>query len=224
MRKKLPCSLQHGVASPLLDDAPRPTQHKVERLPRIDPTSTKTRLAAQVWWLILAVGVLSTAAGVVAVLRPSHSLATVAVVVGIFVLIDGVAELVGSFRSEENRALAAILGVLGIVVGILLIRHPLHGVAAIGLLIGIWLLTGGVIRLLRALALGVSQLLLQVFIAVVEIAAGLVIVADPHAGLTTLAVIVGIWLIVNGIGMVALAAKLRTVDTEPASAVGQAPG
>lgn len=194
-------------------------------MPRIDPSSKKTLLAAQVWWLILVVGILSCVAGVIAVLRPSHSLATVAVVVGIFLLIDGVTELVASFRSDDNRALAVILGVLGIVVGILLVRHPFHGVAAIGLLIGIWLVTGGVVRLLRALALGVRQRL-QVFIAVVEIVAGLVVVSDPHAGYTTLAVIVGIWLIVNGIGTMALAARLRAIASGPASrapAAGHAP-
>src|SRR5262249_40426124 len=39
------------------------------------------------WWLLVLVGVVSVAAGVILVLKPSHSLATLSVVFGIFLLI-----------------------------------------------------------------------------------------------------------------------------------------
>ena len=98
-------------------------------------------------WVILLVGVLSVVAGIILVFKPSHSLTTLAVIFGIFLLIDGIGELIGSFgRMVENRALAAIVGVLGIVFGILLIRHPSGAVTAIGLLIGIWMVAAGIVR------------------------------------------------------------------------------
>jgi uncharacterized membrane protein HdeD (DUF308 family) len=167
--------------------------------------------AAQVWWLLALLGVASLVAGVILVLKPSDSLATLAVVVGIFLLLDGIIELVGSFAgSAEHRALAAIAGILGIVVGIILIRHPTHAVAAIGLLIGVWLVAVGAIRLLRSITLGGGGLL-RLVIALLEIVVGIVIISDPHIGYATLAVLTGIWLIVNGIGTIALAVALRTV-------------
>ena len=181
----------------------------------VDLDSEEARDAARVWWLFLLVGIASVIAGVILVLRPSHSLTTLAVVFGIFLLIDGIMELVASFGRSENRALAAIVGVLAIIVGIALIRHPVHGVNAIGLLIGIWLVAAGVIRLVRALAEGAHRLL-RAIIALVEIAVGIAIVSDPHIGYTALAVIVGIWLIVNGIAVVALAFALRSAAPEPA--------
>jgi uncharacterized membrane protein HdeD (DUF308 family) len=183
---------------------------------RIDLRSEDAVDAAQVWWLVLVLGLLSFVAGVILLIRPSNSLATLAVIVGIFLLIDGVIELVSSFGRDENRALAAIVGVLGIVIGIALIRHPFHGVTAIGLLIGIWLVAVGVIRLVRAVAVGVHPLM-RALIAVLEIAVGIVIVSDPHIGYTALAVIAGIWLILNGIGTMALAAALRAVMPDPVS-------
>lgn len=167
--------------------------------------------AAQVWWLLALLGVASLVAGVILVLKPSDSLATLAVVVGIFLLLDGIIELVGSFaNSAEHRALAAIAGILGIVVGIILIRHPTHAVAAIGLLIGVWLVAVGAIRVLRSITLGGGSLL-RLVIALLEIVVGIVIISDPHIGYATLAVLTGIWLIVNGIGTMALAVALRTV-------------
>jgi len=165
--------------------------------------------ASRLWWLFVLVGIASLAAGVILVFKPSNSLAALAVIVGIFLLIDGIIELVRSFgHSVDNRGLAAILGVLGIVIGIILIRHPFHGVTAIGLLIGIWLVAAGVIRFVRAIALGMFRVF-YLLIAVVEIVAGIVIVSDPHIGYATLAILTGIWLILNGLAAIAIGFAVR---------------
>ena len=112
----------------------------------VNSDADSEREAGRIWWVFVLLGVLSLVAGVILVIKPSHSLATLAVVFGIFLLLDGIVELISSFRREEGRALAAILGVLGVVVGIILIRHPTHAVNAIGLVIGIWLVAAGVVR------------------------------------------------------------------------------
>jgi uncharacterized membrane protein HdeD (DUF308 family) len=173
------------------------------------------------WWLFLVIGIASLVAGVILVLKPSNSLATLAVVLGIFLLIDGILELVESFgHSVENRGLAALIGILGIVVGLLLIRHPTHAVSAIGLLIGIWLVATGVVRLMRAIAFG-GRPFLGILIAVLEVVVGIVIISDPHIGYATLAILVGIWLIINGIGTIALGLAVRSVRSELAGPGGR---
>ena len=174
-----------------------------------EPGSERVREAARLWWLFLVMAVASLVAGVIVVAKPSHSLAVLAVVVGIFMVVDGIVELVSSFRLEQgNRALAAILGVLGIVIGIILIRHPTHAVNAVGLVIGIWLVAAGVVRLVRAVAEWTKPVLRSA-IACLEILIGVAIVSDPHIGYATLAVLVGIWFILNAIGMAALGLVLR---------------
>lgn len=176
-----------------------PTLSEIREEKAVEP-----RLA---WWLFLLVGVVSVVAGGILVAKPSHSLATLAVVFGIFLLIDGIIELVLSFgRDEGNRALAAIMALLAIVIGVLLIRHPTHAVSAIGLLIGIWLIAAGTLRLLRA---GMFGGLLSAAIAVLEIIVGIVVVSDPHIGYATLAILLGIWLIVNGLAWIALGFVVR---------------
>ena len=165
------------------------------------------RDAARAWWLLLVAGIASAVAGVILVTKPSNSLATLAVIFGIFLLVDGIVELVASFgHPAEGRVIAVIIGLLGLVVGIILIRHPTHAVTAIGLLIGIWLIAAGALRLLRAVAV---PGLLQAVIAVVEIVVGIVIVSDPHIGYATLAILTGIWLILNGLGMIGLGLAVR---------------
>jgi uncharacterized membrane protein HdeD (DUF308 family) len=161
------------------------------------------------WWLLMLVGVVSVVAGGILVAKPSHSLATLAVVFGIFLLIDGIIDLISSFsHAEENRALAAIVGLLAIVIGILLIRHPTSAVSAIGLIIGIWLVAAGVMRLLRAFT-GGGHVVLRALIALLEIVVGVIIVSDPHIGYATLAILIGIWLIINGLAWIGLGIAVR---------------
>jgi uncharacterized membrane protein HdeD (DUF308 family) len=162
-----------------------------------------------VWWAVLIVGVLSVAAGIVLVFKPSNSLTTLAVIFGIFLLIDGIGELISALAGAvENRGLAAILGVLAVIVGIALIRHPFHGVTAVGLLIGIWLVAAGVVRLVRAIVVS-TRPVLGVLIALLEIFVGIAVVANPHIGYATLAILIGIWLIVSGVGTIAFGVEIR---------------
>ena len=169
--------------------------------------------AAGLWWLLVLMGVLSLVAGGLLVAKPSHSLATLCVIFGIFLVLDGIVALVYSIRHDANRALSTIVGVLGVVFGIILIRHPTHAVTAIGLIIGLWLVAAGVVRMIYAI-MAESGRFVRVAVAALEIIVGIVVVSDPHIGYATLAVLTGIWLIINGVGLVALGVILRKAKSE----------
>ena len=114
-------------------------------------TSVDVRAATGGWWLLALVGVLSIAAGITILLKPGDSLETLAVIAGIFLLLDGILELAASLMgATQSRGSLALLGALTAIVGVLLIRHPIQGIAAIALLIGIWLIAVGVIRIIAA--------------------------------------------------------------------------
>jgi uncharacterized membrane protein HdeD (DUF308 family) len=167
--------------------------------------------ATRLWWLVALTGVLSIAAGAIVLAKPDHSLRALAVITGVFILIDGIVELVRSFdRSELNRGATALLGALNVIIGVLLIRHPLTSVQAIALFIGLWLLAAGVVRLVMAFGLR-GERLGQMIVAGIEILAGVVIVSSAHIGYATLAILVGASFIANGIGMVAFGILLRTM-------------
>jgi uncharacterized membrane protein HdeD (DUF308 family) len=176
-----------------------------------------TRNATWGWWLLVLVGILSVVAGVILLFQPASSLATLAVIAGIFLLMDGILELASSFmRATPNRGLIAMLGVLTVIAGVLLIRHPIAGITAVALLIGIWLIAAGVIRFVAAFE-EYEHRGWYAFLGVVELLAGIVIVANPNIGYTTLAIFVGIAFILNGIGMTALGFGMRDLKREAAS-------
>jgi uncharacterized membrane protein HdeD (DUF308 family) len=64
-----------------------------------------------------------------------------------------------------------------------------------------------VLRLLRVISFGGH--FLRLLIAVLEIVVGIVVVSDPHIGYATLAILLGIWLILNGLAWIGLAFVIR---------------
>lgn len=175
------------------------------------------------WWLALLIGALSIAAGIIVILKPSNSLSTLAVVFGIFILIDGIFEIVGAIAGDtQSRGLLAVIGTLSVIAGVLLIRHPLGGVRAVALLLGIWLIAAGVVRLIAAFAYP-GHRIWRICVALVLGLFGIVIVSVPHIGYATLALIAGICFICYGIGMVIVGWAMHVLrheatPIEPASA------
>jgi uncharacterized membrane protein HdeD (DUF308 family) len=169
------------------------------------------------WWLALLIGAVSIVAGIIVILKPSNSLATLAVIVGILILLDGIAGLVAAIGGDtQNRGLLAVLGALSVIAGVLLIRHPLGGVKAVALLLGIWLIAAGVVRFVAAFATREHRLW-RIAVALVLAIFGVVIVSSPHIGYATLAVIAGIGFICYGIGMMALGWAMHVVRRHGAS-------
>ena len=147
-------------------------------------------------------------------IKPGDSLATLAVISGIFLLVDGILELAASLvHSTLNRGMVAVLGVITAIVGVLLIRHPIQGVAVIALLIGIWPITVGVIRIVAAFEVA-GHRGWSLVVGLVELIAGIVIVSDPNIGFATLALLVGIAFIINGASMLALGWAMHALRLE----------
>jgi uncharacterized membrane protein HdeD (DUF308 family) len=174
----------------------------------------EAKALTSVWWLLVLAGLLSFVAGVIILIKPGDSLATLAVIAGIFLLIDGILELAESFMSStRNRGMVALFGAITAIVGVLLIRHPVGGVTAVALLIGLWLIVIGVIRFATAFE-EYEHRAWYALAGVIELIAGIVIVANPNIGFATLAILVGIGFIVNGIGLGALGWALRAARRE----------
>jgi uncharacterized membrane protein HdeD (DUF308 family) len=181
-------------------------------------TRDEIRDVTWAWWVLMLLGVLSVVAGAIVIAKPSDSLSTLAVICGIFILFDSIMELGIAVFAERSGA-AALLGVVGIVIGIILIRHPTHSVLAIALLIGLWLIAIGVIRLVRTFAL-IEGRVWNVVVAAVEIIAGIVIVSSPNIGFGTLAVLVGLGFILQGLAMVTLGWSMFRVRRDPSLVAG----
>jgi len=153
------------------------------------------------WQTTLVVGFATLILGLIVAFHPSGSLNVIAVLIGLLVLISGIFHLARMFSSaESHRVWMGISGLLLIVLGVILIRHLDLTVAIIGLIIGIaWIVQG-----LSALTVGASGDTEDgrgwwIFFGIVSLIGGIVIAAIPFKSVTVLAVLAGIWFIVQGL-------------------------
>lgn len=178
----------------------------------VDPVAYELGQIRRFWWLTLLTGVLSVIAGIIVLIKPGNSLVTLAVIAGIFILVNGVFELVAAiFSNVESRGMVGLLGALNAVIGIILIRHPISGIVAIAMLIGLWLIVIGGLRLVQAVQYGEGRIW-HIVLGLVNILAGIVIVSDASIGLATLALIAGIGFLLNGIMLIIAGVAARQIE------------
>ena len=153
------------------------------------------------WQTVLIVGIVTLILGLIVAFHPSGSLNVIAVLIGVLMVIAGVFHLIRMFSSgASNRVWLGISGLLLIVVGVILIRHLHLTVALMGLIIGIAWIVQGLSVLAAGFSLGAGEGRgWWIFFGIVSLIGGIVVTAFPTNSVTVLAVLAGIWFIIQGI-------------------------
>jgi uncharacterized membrane protein HdeD (DUF308 family) len=169
-------------------------------------------LRAKSGWIV-ALGVIYVIAGFVAL--GSVILATVATVfvVGIMMLIAGVAEVINAFQIKTwgKFLLWLLLGVLYIVAGFVTFENPLLAAALLTLLLGVSLVASGIMRIVLAFSMKEGAPWIWVALSgAITLLLGIVILAHwPVSGLYILGLFLGIDLVLAGASWIAVGFGLR---------------
>jgi uncharacterized membrane protein HdeD (DUF308 family) len=175
-----------------------------------DVLADQIREVTSLWWLLLAGGIASLVIGIVLLVWPNRTLEVLAILVGINLLLAGAMQIGLAFGERAgSRAGGLLRGTLAGIAGLIVIRHPGGSLLVIALAIGIYLVVAGVMKLVSAFeaSIGRGWLLLG---AVLDLTIGILIVAWPEFGVTSLAVVVGISLVLGGTLDCASAFALRS--------------
>jgi len=190
---------------------------RTDEAERTTEDRTSFLAVARAWQVTLVIGLVTLALGIVVAFHPSGSLNVIAVLLGITLLITGIFHLVRAFTGDEgHRVWPGIAGLLLIVVGVVLIRHLNVTVALIGLLVGISWIAEGV----SALAVGFSRDATEgqgwwIFFGIISLIGGIVVASSPVTTLSAIAILLGIWFIVQGALMIVAALMLRRAVNKP---------
>jgi uncharacterized membrane protein HdeD (DUF308 family) len=103
--------------------------------------------------LTAIVGVLSVLAGLVCVRRPGESLLALIIVLGFWLIIEGIVRFIRAFSELEDRALLMGLAILDIILGILILALPDLSLVTLAVLFAISLLARGVFAIITAFKL-----------------------------------------------------------------------
>jgi uncharacterized membrane protein HdeD (DUF308 family) len=184
-----------------LSDAQRPHGSGVEPL------------RAKCGWIV-ALGVVYVLAGLIAL--SSVVLATVAsvFVVGIMMLIAGVAEVINAFqlKSWGKFLLWIVLGLLYIVAGFVTFENPLLAAAVLTLMLGAALVVSGIMRIILAFSMKEGMPWIWVVLSgVITLLLGALILARwPVSSLYILGLFLGIDLVFAGVGWIFVGLGLKS--------------
>ena len=172
------------------------------------------------WWLFLILGLVSIIAGILAIVYPDITLLALGLFIGVSLMFIGAMDIVEAIAGDpDSRALAAIVGVLSLLAGLVCLRRPGESLLALVIVLCLYLIVACVIRFVRSFA-QLEDRALVMGLAILDIILGILILSLPKVSLVTLAVLFGISLLARGLFCVVVAFKLRGArhSAEPGAA------
>jgi uncharacterized membrane protein HdeD (DUF308 family) len=156
---------------------------------------------ASSWWLWVLVGVLTLAAGILALAYEEATLLALGLIFGIVVLVYGTFALIAAFEPgvpTSHVVLRVVVGIVAILAGLVMVVRPGASVLVLLIAVSFWLIITGIGDIAIGIG-GYGNRILYILLGVISIAAGVIILGDPDIGLRTLAILAGIIFIVRGV-------------------------
>jgi uncharacterized membrane protein HdeD (DUF308 family) len=178
-------------------------------------TSVKS-VATTLWWLVLLRGILAVVFGIIALVSPGIALLTLVWVYGFYALLDGISALAMGIRTrgEPHWGWTIVQGVVSVLAGLVALVWP--GVTALVLLflVAFWAIMLGIGEIGGAFASrkrGSGTWGWTLAAGVLNVVFGIVLLIWPATGILTLVWLVGIFALLGGGALIALAFRVRAV-------------
>ena len=168
------------------------------------------RAEALPWGLVLVEGIVVALLGLLLLVAPGASLFFIVQLLGIYLFIAGIFRIIGIFLDASSWGLKLIAGVLCLIAGLAVLRHPLWSttLASTGLVILVGFLAmlqgaAGLVVAFQGGGWGMGVL------SVLGILLGLILVINPLIGVATLTLVLAIIMLIGGVGTIVQAFRIR---------------
>jgi uncharacterized membrane protein HdeD (DUF308 family) len=167
---------------------------------------------SDIWWIFLLQGFAGVILGLMLVTEPGATVVALTTVLGFYWLITGLLGLVQVFVDRSTPWMWSLLsGLLGILAGLFVLRHPL--VAALTVPTVIVIILG-----IQGVAMGALQIIggfkgggIGPFIlGAINVLVGILLLGSPIAAALAVPIVFGVLLLIQGAGMIILAFRVRT--------------
>jgi uncharacterized membrane protein HdeD (DUF308 family) len=167
------------------------------------------------WWTFLVTGALGTVFGVAVLAWPEMTLRAMAVLVGFWLLIAGLARILGAFLpsggSVLHRMLSGVVGIVVLVGGLICLRDLVTRLTVLALMFGITWILGGITAVVIGAEYSGTPRIALIAAGVLSLIAGTILVGTPSLSLTTLVVLTGVCSLIVGLAEVVMAFVIRRV-------------
>lgn len=163
-------------------------------------------------WLT-ALGVLGIVVGFMAIAAPMVAGVYVTVMVGIFMLVAGISQVIGSLKSGAfgSGAMGVLWGLLTSLAGLVMFSRPLVGLGVLAVILGIYFFTDGIWGIVLAFRVRPEKGWVWILISgILAILLGFFIFRQwPVSGAWAIGTLVGIHLLFRGVSLVAIGTTAR---------------
>ncbi|HEY1320604.1 MAG TPA: DUF308 domain-containing protein [Streptosporangiaceae bacterium] len=166
------------------------------------------------WGALLGTGVVLLALGIILLVWPHGTVVVFAVLIGIALLLTGIIRLVQGLTASDasggKRVAYVVIGILAGLAGLYCIRHVNVTVAILGVVVGLFWTMHGVVDLVLAAGPGDrADRVLTGIMGVLSLVFGVLAIFWPSETLTVLVVLMGIWLLLDGLLFCLMAWQVR---------------
>ena len=162
------------------------------------------------WWLVLLEGIAAVIIGILLLAEPRMTITVLIWILGIYWFVAGIFSIISIFIDSSAWGWKLFIGILGILAGLVIMRHPLWSSLLVPtvavIVLGIQGLIMGVVRLIQAFqgeGWGAGIL------GVLSILFGIVLLMNPVIAGLTLPWVLGIFGIIGGIFAIITAFRLK---------------
>src|SRR5664279_1878989 len=105
------------------------------------------REVSSIWWIVLVVGIIFAGFGVVMLFNVAAGAQAVAIIVGAFLIFDGIIGLITAGQNGGSKGVGVALGIVLIIGGIVVAAWPSATFLVIAVVWGITIVVGGIARI-----------------------------------------------------------------------------
>lgn len=161
--------------------------------------------------LLVAMGVVGVAIGVLMLVWPEITLVVAAVLLGSNFLLFGTLTTVAALTQELDvgeRVLLVVLGLLSILAGIIVFARPAQTLATLVIVFGAISVVTGIVDLVRGVTRHGGMDGLMVLSGIVSVVFGVMLIAWPGPTVIVLVRVIALWLLVFGVIRVVIGWRL----------------
>jgi uncharacterized membrane protein HdeD (DUF308 family) len=181
-----------------------------------DPAGLDEVRSSWLWFLVL--GIVLIVLGLIALAVPQIATGAAVLVFGVLMLIGGALQIAQAIwtRRWSGFFLHLLAGILYVVVGLMLVAHPMAGGVGLTLVLAFFFIVGGAFRMTAALMVRFRSRLWVFLGGLITFVLGVLIWAQwPESGLWVIGLFIGIDLIFNGWTWVMIALAARHILSSP---------
>ncbi len=171
-------------------------------------------IAGRSWIWSIVRGVAAVIFGLVAFVAPIATAFALALVIGLFAIIDGIVDIVDAIRHRGAAGMVSriVLGAVSIVFGLVMLLWPGLSLEVLVIIVGIWAIVAGILQIVVSTGhRGVpgSGWVWGLVAGILTVGFGVLVMIRPGSGLITLIWILGVYAVLFGIVLIVLGVQLR---------------